>query len=403
MTQFARWAVLAALLQLFAAVAQAQTGSGVAGSQTGESAGLQLGPLTLMPAVTLTTTTDTNVFNDLENPQQDWLTMLSPNAKALLRIGSLLVDAKAAVPYTHFTRFGGQGGFGSDDTVRASVLFSRFTPYVEGTYQNLKERQNFEIDLRARRVQRAAAAGTALRLTPHITLDVAARRQAIGYADNTIFRGVDLNDALSQQVDTFTGTVSRSITPLTDILVSFEKRRDRFDVGTVRDADSQRVMVGLQSDALLNGRAMVGYRQFTPLSADLPEFTGVVLSGGLAYPFFGTTLVALEGSRDVAYSYDALQPYYVMTSASVSVTEPVPFGLIAHVRAGLQRSDYQGLTTAQLSPRTDSGTTYSVGLEYRLGRHISVGGSFESYSRTAQTAPLSYQSRRLGTSVGYVF
>jgi hypothetical protein len=391
---YSRCAAFVAIVLLFA---------GVAGAQTTDDAGLRLGPLTLTPAVTLTTLTDTNVFNEPENPHQDLVTMLSPKAQALLRIGSVLVDAKTAVPYTHFTTFGGEGGFGSETTVRASVLFSRVKPYVEGAYQNLKERQNFEIDLRARRVQRAATAGTALRLTPHITLDMAARRQTIGYADNTIFRGVSLNDALSEKIDTLGGTLGRSITPLTDIVVSFEKRRDRFDFATVRDADSQRLMVGLQSAALLHGRMMVGYGAFTPLAQELPEFKGVVMSGGLEYPFFGSTLVAFEGLRDVGYSYDALQPYYVMASAGVSVTQPVPFGLIAHGGAALQRYDYRGLETARVSPRTDTGTTYSGGLEYRPGRHISVGGSFEAYSRTAQTAPVSYQGRRVGASVGYVF
>lgn len=393
-----RCAALVALVQVFACAAWAQTGS-----TSRPDAPLHVGPLWVAPSVTLTAATDTNVFYLSEDPQQDFVTLLTPQALTSLRIGPVLVSAKTVAPYTHFATFRGSGGLGVDETARASLLLTRLTPYVEGIYQNLKQRPNFEISALVRQVRRSVAAGTAVRLMPHAKLDVAVRRQAIGYADDAIFLGVNLNDTLSEKVDTVTVTLSRSITPLTDILVSFEKRRDRFDHVTARDADSQGLMVGLQSDALLNGRATVGYREFAPLSPDLPEFKGLVVSAALAYPFFGTTRVAVEGSRDVAYSYDALRPYYIMTSAIVSVTEPVPFGLIVHVRAGLQRSDYRSLTTAQLLPRTDTGTTYSVGLEYRLDRHILVGGSLESYSRVTQTALLRYEGRRLGASLGYVF
>ena len=368
-----------------------------------ESNSVRLGPLVVAPTVSLATADDTNVFNEAVNPKQDVITVLTPRIASSMRIGSVLATATTVVPCTSFARFENQGGFGIDQAARASLLLGGLTPYIDAGYQNLRQRQNLEIDARIRQMQSSVTAGIAVRLMPHLTLDVAAKRRAVGYANDAVFAGVNLNEELSERVESLNATLSRSITPASDILMSFEARHDRFDVAGLRDADSQRVMVGLQSRALLNGHASIGYRKFTPLDREVPEFKGVVASAAIEYPFLSATHVMLDVDRDVTYSYQQLQPYYIATTVGVSVGQTLPFELVAHGRAAWLRSDYRTLSTTLTLPQADSGAVYSVGVDRRLDRHVSVGGSFESYSRHTEGAAFGHEGRRVGISVAYGF
>ena len=93
----------------------------------------------------------------------------------------------------------------------------------------------------------------------------------------------------------------------------------------------------------------------------------------------------------------------IATTVGVSVGQTLPFELVAHGRAAWLRSDYRTLSTTLTLPQADSGAVYSVGVDRRLDRHVSVGGSFESYSRQTQDAALGHEGRRVGISVAYGF
>jgi hypothetical protein len=363
---------------------------------------VRLGSIAVVPAVTLSTTRDSNVFSDPVNPQPDLMTTVSPQLDATTRVGMMVVNGHAALPYVRFDRFRNQNGFGSNATIRAALPLSRFSFYVESTYRNAIERMNFEIDVRERQLQKSAATGVAARVTPHLTLNVAAQRQTSGFGDAAAFQGVDLNRELSEQVDSLGLTVVRSVTPLTDLVANVEMRRDRFEHNSLRDADSRRVTIGLRSDALIKGQAAMGYRVFTPRDSSVPAFKGLVATAQIGWPLFGGAQMAVDAGRDISYSYLPLQPYYISTSAGVSISKSLTSRLMAHVRGGVQRNDYQSRTDFETAARYERGTLYSVGLKYVWGRHISIDGSFDSTSRTGIAVPR-YDGNRVSTSIGYVF
>ena len=110
--------------------------------------------------------------------------------------------------------------------------------------------------------------------------------------------------------------------PLTTIAVRYENLRDRFEFSPGRDADSYSVMPGVEFKprALISGTAYVGYREFTPREPlQLPAFSGLVAQLGLSYTLLGSTTFGVSFRRDLTYSYEELQPFFVDTSVGASI------------------------------------------------------------------------------------
>ena len=54
----------------------------------------------------------------------------------------------------------------------------------------------------------------------------------------------------------------------------------------------------------------------------MPGYKGSIASVNLSYVLLGVTKFAVDSSRDVKYSYDVNQPYYVQTGVGGSVSQP---------------------------------------------------------------------------------
>ena len=112
-----------------------------------------------------------------------------------------------------------------------------------------------------------------------------------------------------------------------------EWQRDRFDTSTIRDADSVRVMPGVQfsPDAVIVGRVAMGFRQFTPRASVLAGFGGLVGSANVSYTMLNVTTFSVEATRDVMYSFEPATPYYLVTSGRVTLSQRIggPYDVIA--------------------------------------------------------------------------
>jgi len=186
-----------------------------------------------------------------------------------------------------------------------------------------------------------------------------------------------------------------------------EREQDRFEFSPVRDSDSTQVTGGVELDpfALIAGKASIGYQNFTPLDPTVPAYRGVVGAGGLTYVLLGATKVALDASRQVQYSYELANPYYLQTGASGSLSQHI-FGPVDVVgRLGVQRLQYRSRSSQQpagLGP-TDYIYSYGGGAGYRFGRDGRIGFNLDRQRRTSGSAGREYKSLRYGTSVTYGF
>jgi len=106
----------------------------------------------------------------------------------------------------------------------------------------------------------------------------------------------------------------------------------------------------------------VGYRRFTPVSPTLPEFTGVVSTVNIKALIYVRHEMRAQFSRDVQYSYDLDNDYYVGTGGTVTWTWLLIGPIDVRGTAGRYLMDYRGGPIAD----SDTSTTYGGGVGYRF-------------------------------------
>jgi len=386
-------------------IAWVALGSGMAAAQEvaapEELGRYRLGPIRFTPAVTLTQIgVDTNVFNQQVDPQQDFTAQFGPKVNVWMRLGRGLVSGEAGLDYFYFQDYDSQRSFGTNERLRIDYPVGRFTPFGELIYVSTRQRQGFEIDARARRNEFVGSGGVDVRVGGRTTVRTFGGHEAYRFKSEDTLVGTSLSTELDRDTDKFTVAVRRELTPLTTFVVSAEQRWDRFLHSPVRDADGLRITPGFEfkTFALIDGSAYVGYRHFETLSPAVPDYTGPAASVDLGYTLRATRLSG-KVNRDVTYSFDEIEPYYVQTDASLTVVQRVTthWDVKANVLHALL--DYQAvaLTTA----RTDRVWQYSVGGGFRLGDTARFGVDAVHVSRESQVPGRAYDGWRIGGTIEY--
>ena len=230
------------------------------------------------------------------------------------------------------------------------------------------------------------------------------KRSWFKYDDVEQYRGINLGERLNRRSDIEELHARVRLTPLTTFVVRTQAMQDRFDVADVRNTDSYSVMPGfeLRPQALISGEVFVGVRRFTPLSSDLPDFTGVVAAVKAKYALSATRF-GVNVARDITYSFEALQPYYALTDVGGDVTQRITYAWDVVVRGSRQSMAYRNVvTTTSLPERIDRSWMAGAGLGYRLGETLRLGFDANYYRRTVDlNGARNYEGLRLGASVSY--
>jgi hypothetical protein len=158
--------------------------------------------------------------------------------------------------------------------------------------------------------------------------------------------------------------------------------------------------VKFDPQALLKGSATVGYRDFQPKAPGVPAYQGATLLADLSYVAAGTTKLGVQAMRDVQYSFDVNQPYYLQTGVNASAAQQI-FGPVDVVgRIGLQHLRYReraGLTVLG-GERTDIVHSYGAGIGYHIGNAVRVGVNADHDNRESQLSSRQYAGWRYGLS-----
>jgi len=369
---------------------------------------MRIGPLALTPSIAVTDVgIDSNVFNEWDNPKSDFTTTIRTQADAWLRLGRTRLSGRGTLWYQYFGQYASERALNTDDMLRFDLPLTRFTPWVSGSYLDVRDRPGYEIDARARRNERAPSAGIDFHLSRKTIIGVSAKQTTIRYASDEVYLGTQLSTAFNRDVTTIGGSVRYRLTPLTTIVFQAENETQRFQYSKVRDANGLRLLPGVEFNpfALVSGRAYVGYRRLDFVSPVMPDFTGLVASIDLSYTLLGATRFAVGASRDVQYSFEARVPYYVLTGGVASISQHLFGNWDVTARAGTQRLAYQSLgsTLPPGSNWTDTVNQFGGGIGYRLGRDLRVGLNVDQYRRRSVFYQREYKSLRIGTSVTYGF
>ncbi len=398
--------LLIALLSLAASPAFAQQDPNDPSSQ----AKVRIGPLALSPAISLTNAgVDNNVFNEPTQaaPKSDFTMTVQPKIDLWLHIGRSMVIGNVTEDLVYYEKYANQRSANSSFKVGLLVPLTRIILNGNVGYLNTKDRPGFEIDARLQRTEFSSDGSIELRALSKTFIGVKATRQVVNYDQNDVFVGSNLHDELNRTVTAESITLRHQLTPLTSLTLDAGKQQDRFEFDHLRDSDSTMITAGIKFDpfALLKGSARFGYRNFQPLVAGLPNYRGSTAAVDLTYVALGSTKVTVTGTRDINYSYDINQPYYLQTGAELSLAQQI-FGPVDVVgRVGIQRLDYRDRAGAVIavSDRTDSVHSYGGGIGYHLGRDIRIGFNVDQAHRTSAVSDRQYDDLRYGAAVTYGF
>ena len=371
-----------------------------------ETARFRLGPIRFTPVFEITSVGhDSNVFNEAEDPKSDTTAAFGPTIQLWMRPAGTRLSARLGGQYLYFKEFANERSWNTRNEVRWEVPLARVTPFVEGNFINSQERQGYEIDARARRQDDGVTLGTALRVSGKTSFVVSHRRSNVEYDDEATFFGASLGEALNRREDLTRVQFRYALTPLTTLIVDTDVVRDRFDLNNVRDADSIKVLPGVELNplALISGRVFVGFREFDPLTSDLPDYRGVVASVDATYILLGATRFQFKVDRDVVYSYEAVRPYYALLDTGVTVTQRVTRAWEIVGRASRQTLAYRHLETSLLdNSGSDRGRTLGGGIGYRIGETLRLGVDANHYTRRSEfDSARDYDGVRVFGSISY--
>ena len=381
--------------------------------QVRSEARVHFGPIYLTPTVSLKELgVDSNVFNAAGEQKSDFTFTVGPKADLWVPVARrALFQATAATDLVWYSQYDTERSIDPQFAGRAEIYLRRITLFGGGEYLNTRARLNYEVDLRARHVEQAATAGVALRITPKFSVEGAVQRDETMFDADAEFDGVSLQRTLNQTTNGFSVAGRHRVTPLTTVVVRFERLEDEFPFSPLRDSTSFRVMPGVEFKprALIKGSAFVGYRRFTPSAQGvLPEFSGIVARLGLSYTLLGSTTFGVSYSRDLTYSYEELQPFFVNDSVGASVRRALGRRFDVLLSADRHRYTYENLLTqpAALLPlpvREDITWNYAGSIGYRIGQGR-IGFGFSYWQRDSLVKNFrDYDNLRFGTTVTYGF
>ena len=115
----------------------------------------------------------------------------------------------------------------------------------------------------------------------------------------------------------------------------------------------------------------------------------------------------LEGTyeRDVRYSYELLQPYYLTNGGRLTATQIIagPFDVQGTVgRQNLEYRNFEPIADT-LEGRTDTVVTWGGGIGFRLGDTARLGLNFDQTDRDSDLPGRRYDRQRIFGTVTYGF
>ena len=389
-----------------------------------ESGRVHVGPFYATPTIQLKEFgIDSNVFNvDGDQKQSDFTFTLAPKMNVSLPVAKrALLEAITAADLVWYAQYDAERSVDPQIQLRGQLFLHRITLFGGRDYVNTRQRPNQEIDIRARHIEENVHAGIDVALTPEVSVSIAGRQLRTRYDKTAEYDNTSLQRTLNRDTDVLEVRTRYRLTPLSSLAVRYDLLRDRFALWPGRDSNSYRVMPGVEFKprALVSGSAYVGYRAFTPADPTLlPDFKGLVAQLGLSYTLLGATTFGVSYNRDLTYSYDELQPFFVDDSAGVSVRRAIGRRFDALVSADRHAYQYKDLLKPVLqgtapaavpSPlpapqRTDVTWTYAGSIGYRVGREgrIAFGASY--WNRESTTRPFrNYNNLRFGSTMTFGF
>ena len=370
---------------------------------------MQFGPFYITPVLELSEFgVDTNVFNSRGEQQSDFTFTGGPMIDIALPLRRFVFTTETVTDFVYYHEFENQRGLNFETTLRAEVQLPKLSLFVADMFIHTRQRPNFEIDVRARRRHNEARAGVTIAVSRKLELEIAAQQSIREFeADDVI--GESLARRLNRDAIGASGSFRYAPTPLTTITITGETLEESFPLSPARNNRSWSFVPGVEFHprALISGGAEVGFRRMRGQKETLPDFDGLVATVDLSYELLGSTTLEFTADRNVEFSLELTEPYYVATGYGVSFSHQLTaaFGL----SVGTERItyDYQQFGSGgggDLPVGRVNTTGYSATLSRQLTRTTEIGFDVSYHSRRSPSRPFrDYDGLVAGMTMGYAF
>jgi hypothetical protein len=365
---------------------------------------LQVGPVGLSPTFRVDNMgIDTNATLSSDNPVRDFMFRVTPGAAYMLPVQRLRLYGTTDVGFQYYQKTAEQR---SVDTMnRAALTFAgnRLGPRVYGTYGHQQGRPNAEIETMVGQLNQGYGVGTDVRLSPRLVFQFDADSMRQDFEEQA-FRGGLVNRQLNRTTDSMRAAVRITATPITTLVVSGVNSREKFAFSPERDAESQSVLMGVETkpSALISGSATVGYRRFNALDDEIPDDRGVVADVAMGYTLLDRTRFGVNVRRNLEFSAERLQPYYIVTGLAGSITQMIGLGWDVRVGGGGETLAYQNFVSVPIEEgRKDHVDTFNFGFGRKVGDTGRIGLEVGHVKRRSPIEALTYEGWRAGMKVTY--
>ena len=397
-------ATAGAVLLAAATAVGAQTVQSGSASPEPPSRPITLGTLQIFPSISLRDVgLDSNIYNSSILAREDFTYTVAPRVRAELPLGHARLVGAGGLGFVYFQKSKDQESVNAAASGLFEVREGRFRPSAQGGFSRSRERRG-DVDVRALSLSTNGRAGLDVGVSGITSLTGWVAREQTAYAAGEQFLGHDLSDQLDRETPTYAGGARIDLTPLTSVVAAAAFEQIRFTVDRKRDANSWKLMptVTFAEGAILNGQASAGLRDFRPLTNAMQPFRGLIASGDIRFNVAGLTRFELRGNRDLVYSYEELQPYYLDSGGQITVYQRVigPVDLIA--LAGRRVFRYETLAGVTVPARVETMTNWGGGLGVRLDdsmrfsftvdreRRLSTSSSLREFERIRAFGALEY-------------
>jgi hypothetical protein len=365
---------------------------------------LLLGPLQLFPSLTLRDIgIDSNVYNS-QVRREDFTYTLSPTLRTLLPIGEWRVTTKAALDFRYFQTLKDQQTTSGSLGAQVDIAAGRVRPFGDASLVRSHDRGGFDLDRRAFTLASRARVGANIALTPVTSITGWVVRETTRFDRAEVFDGVSLSHQLDRASRATATGLRFDLTPFTSITSAIEIEKIRFAHAPQRDANSFRFAPAIQfsKDAIIEGSASAGFRDFRPLNPRLAPYRGFVAAVTMSFTLMQVTRVETNAAHDVNFSYDDSQPLYLGAGGRVLVAQRVGGPFEAIVIAGRQRLRYQSPDGITFDGRREHVSTAGGGVGILVTEHLRFTLTVDREQRVSNSALLrDYARRRVFGSVSY--
>lgn len=370
---------------------------------------MRLGPFYMTPQFELRNLgVDTNVFNTpTATRQSDFTFTAQPRTDIWVPFGRRAVfTTSAGVGFVYFKKFSSERSVDPDVALRLDIAARRVTFFVQELYVNTRQRPNLEIDARSRNTSSTPTAGAAIKVGARVTAEVAVYQNRIRFDQDASFLGTNLSQTLDRSEIGVRGLIRTKLTSFTTWNVRAESQRERFAHTPDRDGDGFRLSSGFDFSprALIAGTVDVGVRRLANKSAALADFTGVVARTSVTYTLKKTTQFGFSWDRDLNYSFQVDQPYYLANALGFRVRRQLRGRADASFGANRSVYNYRTFSSAPTTSaaRRDVTISWSADLGYRLNRDTRLSLGVTTMERTTESLALgNYGGTRAGVSIVY--